>query len=70
MSIPRTLAIDPHRTTTLGCGWRAAVCVDEDGKETCWLVSPTPHQLTGCACRSCAPHDQVPAASETRRSPA
>ena len=69
-SAPRVLSIDPHRTTALDDGWRAAVCVDQDGHETYWLVSPTPQHLAGCACRACAPHDQLDTATTPRRSPA
>jgi hypothetical protein len=67
---PRTLAIDPARTANLADGWRAVVAVDQDGHETYWLASPTPQHLAGCACRSCAPHDQLDSATTPRRSPA
>lgn len=56
---PLTLAIDPNRTIPLGDGWRATVCLDPDGNETLWLASPDPDLLAGCACRACAPHDQL-----------
>lgn len=64
-SEPRTLSIDPARTIPLEDGWRAGVCVDPEGNETCWLVSPTPELLAGCACRTCAPHDQLDAITPT-----
>lgn len=64
---PRILAIDLARTIHLGGGWRATVAIDPDGDETCWLVSPTPQLLTGCACRACAPHDQLTSSDRTTR---
>lgn len=56
---PRIFQIDPARTTALRDGWRATVCIGTDGTETCWLVSPAPKELAGCACPACAPHDQL-----------
>lgn len=64
---PRILTIDPSRTITLDDGWRATVAIDPDGDETCWLVSPSPQLLTGCACRACAPHEQTNAATRHRQ---
>lgn len=56
----RTTAPDQARMARLGSGqWRAAVCVDEQGVETYWLLSPEPDQPAGCACSSCAPHEQL-----------
>jgi hypothetical protein len=51
--------IDLARTIHLpGSDWRACVAIGPDGSETLWLVSPTPNQTPGCACHTCAPHDQ------------
>jgi hypothetical protein len=63
---PRRLAIDPARTIPLDNGWRATVAIDPDGNETLWLASPTPQLLAGCACRTCAPHDQLTTTPTTR----
>lgn len=70
MSQQRNLSIDPVRTAMLAAGWRAAVCVDIDGNEECWLVSPDPEHRHGCACRVCAPHDQIDTDTTARRTPA
>lgn len=70
MNGPRVAAIDPNRTTGLDDGWRAAVCVDQDGHESLWLVSPAPQHLAGCACRTCAPHDHLDTTTTTWRSTA
>jgi hypothetical protein len=52
--------LDPARSINLpGTPWRAAVAIGPDGDETLWLVSPDPGQATGCACPTCAPHDQA-----------
>ena len=66
----RTVAMDPERTITLDAGWRATTCIDHDGNESLWLVSPTPQLLSGCACRACAPHDQLTGDRADRRTPA
>jgi hypothetical protein len=59
MTRPNTAEIDPARTARLGDGWRAAVCVDERGEETMWVVAPDLSATAGCACRACAPHEQI-----------
>jgi hypothetical protein len=50
---------DPARTVPLpGSAWLATVAIGPDGTESLWLVSPDPGQEPGCACSTCAPHDQ------------
>jgi hypothetical protein len=48
--------IDQARTAPLG-RWRVAVCIEEDGHESFWLLAPDPTGEPGCACRTCAPHE-------------
>lgn len=61
---------DPNRTTNLpGTAWRATVAVGPDGDETLWLVSPDPGQPSGCACPTCAPHDQLHPATQKEQTP-
>lgn len=64
--------LDPARTVRLpDSSWRAAVGVGTDGTESLWLVSPGPveAQEVGCACATCAPHEQDPAAPAYRCGP-
>ena len=58
---------DPRRTIGLpGTPWRATVAIGPDGTETLWLVSPDPGQKPGCACATCAPHEQDTSPSPTQ----
>ncbi len=62
--------IDPARSTNLpGTPWRAAVAVGPDGEESLWLVSPDPGQQAGCACPTCAPHEQPHPAPQKEQTP-
>lgn len=53
-----TTEIDLARTAPLGT-WRVAVCVEPNGVESYWMISPDPQGAPGCACPACAPHEQV-----------
>jgi hypothetical protein len=60
--------LDPARTCNLpGTPWRAAVTIYADGTEMLWLVSPDPGQQSGCACSTCAPHEQDTAPDRKER---
>ena len=61
MTDDNTAALDAARTAHLpGTTWRAGVAIGPDGTETLGLGSPDPEQAPGCACPTCAPHDQDP----------
>lgn len=44
-------------STDLDHGWRLAL-VQHPGAPWMWLLSPTDGEV-GCACRECAPHEQL-----------
>jgi hypothetical protein len=48
----------PAFSMSLDAGWAAAECVGPDGAVSLWLISPDGCEDNGCACTSCAPHDQ------------
>lgn len=54
----RTTTPDQARMARLG-SWLAAVCVDPDGQESYWLLSPDQVGEPGCACERCCPHEQL-----------
>ena len=49
---------DPSRSVDLGNGYRAAMCINEDGSVYPWLVAAANSDPHGCACQECAPHEQ------------
>ena len=55
----KTARVDASRTADLTGRWAAAVCVTKDGEESLWLLSPDNDAAMGCACSTCAPHDQL-----------
>ena len=53
---------DPQRTIDLPePGWAAAVCILPTGDESLWLLrlDALDSEAHGCACPTCAPHDQL-----------
>lgn len=58
--------LDPARSADLDNGWEAVVVVCDDGGEGLWLLAPNNDGEPGCACRRCAPHEQLTADHLTR----
>jgi hypothetical protein len=54
-----TATVDTARTVSLDTAWAVAVCIDPDGEETFWVLSPNLDAEAGCACARCAPHEQA-----------
>ena len=50
--------IDNARSASLGA-WAVAVAVTPEGEESFWLLSPDNEAAMGCACSTCAPHEQL-----------
>lgn len=69
--------IDADRTVCLcdqgAPNYLAAVTVDPDGNTTMWVARrdqiDAPDQQLGCACPTCAPHEQLPGVKRQRCSP-
>lgn len=52
--------VDPNTLTTLDDHWTGALAIYPNGDEVLWLLAPDDTGTSGCNCRDCAPHDQVP----------
>lgn len=50
--------VDPLATTNLN-GAIVITAYTNDGQEQLWVVGDN-HGTHGCACATCAPHDQIP----------
>ncbi|GAA2112990.1 hypothetical protein [Nocardioides bigeumensis] len=51
--------IDTNQLALLEGAFAVAVCVNANGEESFWVLSPDVDGETGCNCAHCAPHEQL-----------